>query len=276
MPEELDPITAQIVSELSASMLPSLSNSLKSVVHVDDVVNALDRTNMITQDLRNQIEKAVRSGIDESRAGRSMIIQSVRTVVEEISGLKKLLDKISFDTQNNNSNKPDENSINILQELARISELINELISGIATFSQTYARDHEKKESQTSTQNFETLNDSQILNENNSRLDKLINNSLPGLEGLVKAHEKTQSHELEEFSKEISTLHEQNNLALIHEIHENFNNELEKISNEILEKVNVERGEKYAKISLTMKIIIGISGLNFILILIIIFMMLFR
>lgn len=276
MPEELDPITAQIVSELSASMLPSLSNSLKSVVHVDDVVNALDRTNMITQDLRNQIEKAVRSGIDESRAGRSMIIQSVRTVVEEISGLKKLLDKISFDTQNNNSNKPDENSINILQELARISELINELISGIATFSQTYARDHEKKESQTPTQNFETLNDSQILNENNSRLDKLINNSLPGLEGLVKAHEKTQSHELEEFSKEISTLHEQNNLALIHEIHENFNNELEKISNEILEKVNVERGEKYAKISLTMKIIIGISGLNFILILIIIFMMLFR
>ncbi|MBR0234156.1 MAG: hypothetical protein IJQ47_08920 [Synergistaceae bacterium] len=276
MPEELDPITAQIVSELSASMLPSLSNSLKSVVHVDDVVNALDRTNMITQDLRNQIEKAVRSGIDESRAGRSMIIQSVRTVVEEISGLKKLLDKISFDTQNNNSNKSDENSINILQELARISELINELISGIATFSQTYARDHEKKESQTSTQNFETLNDSQILNENNSRLDKLINNSLPGLEGLVKAHEKTQSHELEEFSKEISTLHEQNNLALIHEIHENFNNELEKISDEILEKVNVERGEKYAKISLTMKIIIGISGLNFILILIIIFMMLFR
>ena len=276
MPEELDPITAQIVSELSASMLPSLSNSLKSVVHVDDVVNALDRTNMITQDLRNQIEKAVRSGIDESRAGRSMIIQSVRTVVEEISGLKKLLDKISFDTQNNNSNKPDENSINILQELARISELINELISGIATFSQTYARDHEKKESQTLTQNFETLNDSQILNENNSRLDKLINNSLPGLEGLVKAHEKTQSHELEEFSKEISTLHEQNNLALIHEIHENFNNELEKISDEILEKVNVERGEKYAKISLTMKIIIGISGLNFILILIIIFMMLFR
>lgn len=276
MPEELDPITAQIVSELSASMLPSLSNSLKSVVHVDDVVNALDRTNMITQDLRNQIEKAVRSGIDESRAGRSMIIQSVRTVVEEISGLKKLLDKISFDTQNNNSNKPDENSINILQELARISELINELISGIATFSQTYARDHEKKESQTPTQNFETLNDSQILNENNSRLDKLINNSLPGLEGLVKAHEKTQSHELEEFSKEISTLHEQNNLALIHEIHENFNNELEKISNEILEKVNVERGEKYAKILLTMKIIIGISGLNFILILIIIFMMLFR
>ena len=276
MPEELDPITAQIVSELSASMLPSLSNSLKSVVHVDDVVNALDRTNMITQDLRNQIEKAVRSGIDESRAGRSMIIQSVRTVVEEISGLKKLLDKISFDTQNNNSNKSDENSINILQELARISELINELISGIATFSQTYARDHEKKESQTLTQNFETLNDSQILNENNSRLDKLINNSLPGLEGLVKAHEKTQSHELEEFSKEISTLHEQNNLALIHEIHENFNNELEKISDEILEKVNVERGEKYAKISLTMKIIIGISGLNFILILIIIFMMLFR
>ena len=276
MPEELDPITAQIVSELSASMLPSLSNSLKSVVHVDDVVNALDRTNMITQDLRNQIEKAVRSGIDESRAGRSMIIQSVRTVVEEISGLKKLLDKISFDTQNNNSNKPDENSINILQELARISELINELISGIATFSQTYARDHEKKESQTLTQNFETLNDSQILNENNSRLDKLINNSLPGLEGLVKAHEKTQSHELEEFSKEISTLHEQNNRALIHEIHENFNNELEKISDEILEKVNVERGEKYAKISLTMKIIIGISGLNFILILIIIFMMLFR
>ena len=84
MPDELDPITARLVSELSASMLPSLSKSLKSVVRIDDVVNALDRTNMISQDLRNQIEKAIRSGIDESRAGRSMIIQSILIIFQEI------------------------------------------------------------------------------------------------------------------------------------------------------------------------------------------------
>ena len=280
MPDELDIITARLVSELSANMLPALSKSLNSVVHVDDVVNALDRTSMITQDLRNQIEKAVRSGIDESRAGRSMIIQSVRTAVEEISGLRKLLEKMSRSSEaESQNNKPDENMLNVLQELAGISELLNELISGLSEFSQTYAKDHTKKddkETQTQAQNFETLNDAQILSENNSRLDKLINNSLPGLEGLVKAHEKTQSHELEEFSKEISTLHEQNNLALIHEIREDFNNELTKISEEILERVDEEREKHNAKNSLILKILIGISGANLIFILIVIFMLMWK
>ena len=274
MPDELDPITARLVSELSATMLPSLSQSLKSVVHVDDVVNALDRTNMISQDLRNQIEKAIRSGIDESRAGRSMIIQSIRTVTEEIAGLKKFLDTIPKRLEAQNENKSDENAINILQELARISELINELIIGITNFSQTYANDKAQKENQS--QNFEALNEEQILSENNSRLDKLINNSLPGIEGLVKAHEKTQSHELEEFSKEISTLHEQNNLALIHEIREDLNNKLVKTSEEILEKLDEEREKQNAKNSLMLKIIIGVSGINLIFAVIIILMMIFR
>ena len=154
-----------------------------------------------------------------------------------------------------------------MQELARISELINDLITGITTFSQTYANDRAQKETQT--QNFEVLNDSQILSENNSRLDKLINNSLPGIEGLVKAHEKTQSHELEEFSREISTLHEQNNLALIHEIKENLNKELIKTSEKILESLNEEREKQNAKNSLILKITMGLTGANLILIVIV-------
>ena len=268
--DELDIITARLVSELSAQMLPELSKSLNSAIHTDDVLVALDRTNMITQDLRNQIEKAVRSGIDEGRAGRSMIIQSIRTVVEEVSGLKKILDAAS----KSKAEAHEESAIekDILQELAGISELVNELIKGIAEFSETYARDHINKP-QTQTQNFESPNDSQILSENNSRLDMLINNSLPGLEGLVKAHEKTQSHELEEFSKEISTLHEQNNIALLHEIRENISSELTDTSEEILEKVGEQRESQNSKISLMLKILIGVSGLNLIFMIVIILMM---
>ena len=50
MPEELDPTTAQLVSELSAQMLPALTKSLSSAVKVDDVVKAIDRSNLISQD----------------------------------------------------------------------------------------------------------------------------------------------------------------------------------------------------------------------------------
>lgn len=276
MPEELDATTARLVSELSAYMLPALTKTLNASVHVNDVVNALDRTNMISQDLRNQIEKAVRSGIDEGRAGRSIIIQSVRTAVEEISSLRKILDRVPENLEAAlKNNRPDDNNI-ILQELARISELLNELIAGLTTFSQTYANDRAKINSENESKNFEPLNDSQILNENNSRLDKLINSSLPGLEGLVKAHEKTQSHELEEFSREISMLHKQNNLALIHEIKEAVRQELSNSSEEISGKLGDEHGAQGAKISLMLKILVGVSGLSLVFSFITIFMMLFR
>ena len=279
MPEELDPTTALLVSELSAQMLPTLTKSLSSAVRVEEVVNAIDRSNMISQDLRTQIEKAVRSGVDEGRAGRSVIIQTIRTALEEISSLRKILERVPENLEAVlKNNKPDDNNI-ILQELARISELLNELITGITTFSQTYANDKAQKNSeleQKEHQNFEPFSDSQILSENNSKLDKLINSSLPGLEGLVKAHEKTQSYELEQFSREISALHKQNNLALIHEIREAVKQELSNSSEEISGRLGDEHGVRSAKISLMMKIITGLSGTCVIFALIIIFMLMFR
>ena len=273
MPEELDPTTAQLVSELSAQMLPALTKSLSSAVKVDDVVKAIDRSNLISQDLRVQIEKAVRSGVDEGRAGRNVIIQSIRTSLEEISSLRKILEKVPDNLEAAlKNNKPDDNNI-ILQELARISELLNELITGITTFSQTYANDKEQKISELEQKNFEPFSDSQILSENNSKLDKLINSSLPGLEGLVKAHEKTQSYELEQFSREVSALQKQNNLALIHEIKEAVKDELSNSS----EKNSGDENELLSKkISFMMKIIIGLSGTCLTFALIIIFMLMFK
>ena len=256
-PEELDPTTARLVSELAASMLPTLSKSLNSAVHTQDFLNALDRTNMVSQDLRNQIEKALRSNFEEGRASRTMIIQSMRTVVDEIMSLKKLMDKVpdTLDAALKNNKLEDNNNAIILQELARISELINELIQGIRNISELYASD--KTKNNENIQNFSAIDDSQILSENNTRLDKLINSSLPGLEGLVKAHEKSQSHELEEFSREISTLHEQNNLALIHDVKETVSQELESFGEQIESQLGSEHRENKA---LLLKILVGTSG----------------
>ena len=256
-PEELDPTTARLVSELSASMLPTLSkslnSSLNSAVHLNEFMNAIDRTNMVSQDLRNQVEKALRSNVDEGRANRSMILQSMRAITDEITSLRKLMDKVpeTLDYALKNNKPDDNNNAIILQELAGISEIMKELIQGIQNLSEVYASD------KASTQNFEPMNDSQILNENNTRLDKLINNSLPGLEGLVKAHEKSQSHELEEFSRELSTLHEQNNLALIHEIKNAVAQELEAFHEEFADEKGTERD---GKSNLLLKIIAGMSG----------------
>ncbi len=252
-PEELDPTTARLVSELSASMLPALSKSLNSAVHLNEFMNALDRTNMVSQDLRNQVEKALRSNVDEGRANRSMMLQSMRAITEEIATLRKLMDKVPETLEYAlKDRKPDDsNNAIILQEIAGISELMKELIQGIQNLSEVYANE------KASAQNFEPMNDSQILSENNTRLDKLINNSLPGLEGLVKAHEKSQSHELEEFSREISTLHEQNNLALVHEIKNAVAQELETFH----EEFGGERDEKRdVRNDLLLKVIAGTSG----------------
>ena len=271
MPEDLDPTTARLVSELAAVITPALTKTLNSAVHTDDFINAVDRTNMISQDLKNQIEKAVRSSVDDNRAARSMMMQSMRNVFDELSSLRKILDKVPdvIDASIKN-NAPDENINNnseVLTELARISELINELIEGIRNLSEVYARGMEEKNSDTGIKNnFESYSE-----ENSTRLEKLLNTSLPGLEGLVKAHEKSQSRELEEFSKEISALHKENDKTIIFKLKEAFNNELEKNSEEIISKFESEIEANNKKNSLMLKIIAGISGISLILSLIKIF-----
>ena len=254
MPEdfELDEITARLVSELAAAITPSLTKTLNSAVHADDFINAVDRTNMISQDLRNQIEKSLRSNVEDNRAARAMIMQSMRNVFDEISVLRKNLDKIpdvlSAAVKQNSS---DENkNPEILEELAKISELVRELIDGLRNFSETYARD--KAQNTNEAVNFDS-------GEENAQLEKILN-SLPSLEGLVKAHEKSQSHELEEFSKEISALHKENDKTVIFKLKEIFENELEQNSKEIFSKFEDEIESRDKKIFLFLKIIAGLSG----------------
>ena len=255
MTDELDPTTARLVSELAASITPALTESLNSAIRTEDFINAIDRTNMVSQDLRNQIEKSIRSGIDDNRAARSMMMQSMRNVFDEISALRKVLDRVPEAIESSvKNNIPEENNDpEILAELARISELVNELINGIRNFSEVYARDKEEKIS-------ETANFDQSGSENSAMLDKLLNNSLPGLEGLVKAHEKSQSRELEEFSKEVSALHKENGKTVIFEIKEAINNGLEKYSEEIISRISEEIEAHDAKKILLLKIIAGLSG----------------
>ena len=272
MPEELDPTTARLVSELAASMIPALSKALNSAVPVNDFLSALERNNMVSLDMRNQIDKALRSGVEDSRAARSLMLQSVRNITDEVSLLKKSVEKFPDTLEYSLKNiKSDNTSADILQELARLSELINELISGIKYFSETFA---EKNSADLKNlQSFETTENSQILNENNIRLDKLLNDSLPGLEGLLKAQGKTQSHEFREFSREITAQNEQNNIAMINEVRETVENELSRHSAEQNENFDSVREKNIMKF-LKLNMIFSVIGTLFAFILII--LMIFR
>ncbi len=254
MPDDLDPTTAQLVSELAASITPTLSKTLKNAIRTEDFINAIDRTNMISQDLRNQIEKSIRSGVEDNRASRTMILQSMRNVFDEIASLRKILDRVpaAIDSAVKNNAPEENNNPEILSELARISELINELIEGIRNLSETYASDKEQKTHESV--NFDSGE------ENVTRLEQLLNNSLPGLEGLVKAHEKAQSHELEEFSREISALHKENDKTVIFKLKEAFSTELERHSEEIISQVEAALESRDKKTFLFLKIIAGLLG----------------
>ena len=110
------------------------------------------------------------------------------------------------------------------EKLKEITELLNELIKGLQQFSETYANGK---------RNYDSVNvnvnpDTQEAMHNNGMLDKLLNETIPALEGLLKAQSKSQTHELHEFSREISAMNEQNNAALIHEIHETLEEELQR------------------------------------------------
>ena len=269
MPEdlELDEITARLVTELAANITPALTQNLNSAVHeclpvnlANDFTNAVDRTNMISKDLQNQIEKSLRSNIEDNRAARTMIMQSMRNVFDEIANLRKNLDKVPevIDSVIKNSkaaaeNKSEENkNSEILERLEKISGLVKELIDGLRNFSEVYASD---KEQRTPEKLQADANEA-----NATLLEKLLNNSLPGIEGIVKAHEKSQSHELEEFSKEIAALHKENDKTVIFKLKESFENELEEKSKEIISQFETELDERNKKIFLFLKIITGLSG----------------
>ena len=207
MPEDLDPTTARLVSELSAMILPSLSKSLASAIPSVDFAGAAERINRTAQDLRSEIVKALRSEIDDSRAGRSMIMQSIGNVLEEISSLRKSLDRLPEILQSV-SNKPQENitydNEPVMIELDEMSKRIDTLTQGIKAFFETYAQNHEN----------EAANIPEILR------PSIDSEALAGIEGLIKAESKSHSTALSELSREISAMIEENNTALIHEVRE--------------------------------------------------------
>ncbi|MBQ6968813.1 MAG: hypothetical protein IJP85_00645 [Synergistaceae bacterium] len=231
MPEDLDPITARLVSELSASILPALKKSVVSAIPSTDFAGALERTNRTSQELRTSIERAVRSGIDDSRAGRSMIIQSIGTVLEEVSALRKSIEKIEkleklekipelLENALNNIKIPEAKNDTVpealMSEIAGISERIDTLTQGIKVFFETYAEHRE--------------NDSSDLSNAGIARPVFDAEALSGLEGLVRAEGKTHSTELAEFSREISSMTEENNAVLLHEVREAVAAEISGIS----------------------------------------------
>lgn len=241
MPDDLDPTTARLVSELASSILPSLTKSLSASIPTGEFVNALERSNRAGNDLRTQIERAIRSSIDDSRAARSIMMQSIGTLSDEISALRKAINTMpdnleqklqtnnAIQNQNQNNSQNENNYEEIFAEnntkLNEITELLNELIKGIQQFSETYAKESRKLDSVNV--NVNPNSDSPEAMHNNGLLDKLLNETLPSLEGLIRAQAKSQTNELHEFSREINAMNEQNNAALLHEIHEAVENEIQ-------------------------------------------------
>ena len=241
MPDDLDPTTARLVAELASSILPALTKSLSTSIPTGEFMSAIERTSRAGNDMRTQIERSIRSSIDDSRAGRSVMMQSIGTLSDEISSLRKAITKLPESmerielklqsvnkNENANVNSYDEMFAKNQQEqkenLSEIKELLNELIKGLQQFSETYANANRKYDSVNV--NVTPNTDAPDMIHNNGMLDKLLNETLPALEGLIKAQAKTQSKELHELSREINAMNEQNNTALIHEVREAIDEEM--------------------------------------------------
>ena len=255
MHDDLDPTTARLAIELAekmtASILPALTKSLSAPIPTGEFISALERTNRAGSDLKTQVERSIRSNIDDSRAGRSVMMQSIGTLSDEISSLRKAItnlpDNIDQKFKKYNPNQDKNQNVNEKQnydemfagtneKLKEITDLLNELIKGIQQFSETYAKGN---------RNYESVNvnvnpDTQEAMHNNGMLDKLLNETIPALEGLLKAQSKSQTHELHELSREINAMNEQNNAALIHEVREAIEEETGKFgANDVHDGKNV-------------------------------------
>lgn len=262
MPEDLDPTTARLVSELAAMILPSLTKSLSSAIPSTDFAGTLERTNRTAQDLRSEIVKALRNAVDDSRAGRSMIMQSTGNVLEEISAVRKSVDRLPEILQstisgiNIQQEKMTYDNEPVMNELEEISQRIDTLTQGIKAFFEAYAENHENM---------------------SAKIPEILRPSidaeaLSGIEGLIRAESKSQSTGLAELSREISSLIEENNTALLHEVREVVAEEISGIADgePAASKTNGPASSKL------MKFMLLLSGANIILIIINIIILLFR
>ena len=256
MPDDLDPTTARLVSELASSILPSLTKSLSASIPTGEFVNALERSNRAGNDLRTQIERSIRNSIDDSRAARSVMMQSIGTLSDEISALRKAITnmpdnlevKLNNASQNQSENNYDEIFAENNTKLNEIAELISELIKGIQQFSETYAKESMKRESVNVNVNHNP--DTPEAMHNNNLLDKLLNETLPSLEGLLRAQAKSQTNELHELSREINAMNEQNNVALLHEVHVAVEDEMQKRVSEDANEVQNAKMKKLLMINM--------------------------
>ena len=267
--DDLDPTTARLASELAASLLPSLTKSLLAAVPSADFAGSLERSNRLAQDLRSQIEKVIRSDIDENRAGRSVIMQSIGNILEDISAVKRTVEKLPANLE---KSKPNPEALNINTKaleakLDSITGLLDEIIHGMKSFGEAYAEDKEQHT---------PLVTQQIYSGSDSQLEKLLTESLPNLEGLLRANAKSQSKELEGFSQELSALHEQNNIALIHEVKEGVSEELSHYTENMLSKLNEAHESESAKLAKLFKILLIMSGTSIFLTVIMIVMMILK
>ena len=256
MPDDLDPTTARLVSELASSILPSLTKSLSASIPTGEFVNALERSNRAGNDLRTQIERSIRNSIDDSRAARSVMMQSIGTLSDEISALRKAITnmpdnlevKLNNASQNQSENNYDEIFAENNTKLNEIAELISELIKGIQQFSETYAKESMKRESVNVNVNHNP--DTPEAMHNNNLLDKLLNETLPSLEGLLRAQAKSQTNELHELSREINAMNGQNNVALLHEVHVAVEDEMQKRVSEDANEVQNAKMKKLLMINM--------------------------
>ena len=263
MPEDLDPTTARLAAELASNILPALTKSLMSAIPSADFTGVFERSSKASQELRTHIEKIIRSDIEENRTARNvllqseaMLTQSISGILEDISALKRAAEKlpVSIDSALKAQAKTEtagKGNKEIMEKLEGISAQLEEIIHGLKSFGEAYASDREQQTPFVS-QNIYSGSDAQ--------LEKLLSDSLPGLEGLLRANAKAQSRELEEFSREMTALHEQNNKALIHEVSVKVGEEIARYGEEMQGRLNDERRGQFEQITKMLKIVMGISG----------------
>ena len=252
--DDLDPTTARLAAELAANILPPLTESLMSAIPAADFSGALERSNRLAQDLRTSLEKVVRSGIDEDRAGRSVLLQSISSVLEDISALKRTAEKIPATLDSALKAKPDAQTIDtqgLEKKLDGITAMLEELIHGVKSFGEAYAADREQHT---------PLVAQHIYSGNDAQLEQLVNISLPGLEGLLRANAKAQSKELEEFSREVSEQLKQNNAALIHEVSVKVSEETGHYGGEMMTRLKEECRSEVERMTKMLKIAVCLSG----------------
>ena len=268
MPEELDPTTARLVSELAAVILPSLTKSLAAAVPAPDLSGVIERTNRASQDIKAELEKVIRADIEENRAGRSIIMQSIGNVLEDIAALKRTTEKLPSSLKVPQPKRDDSGVQEVMKKLEGISSQLDEVIHGLKSFAEAYASRMEQTAAETP--------QASVYSHSEAQLEKLITQSLPGLEGFVRANAKSQSQELEDFSREISALHEQSGKALIHEVSGNVSEELSRYGAEMMGRLNEEREGQFGQVSKTLKVIMVMSGASIVMSVLAVVIMLFR